>query len=217
MDNFNYWHPSDTKENRINQLSDIKRQIKSFQQKLQKINPVVIPKKVQQNFTNRLEFLNQIKKQTHSLQQKLPPYKLLNEFNSDILSLIFDHFLIMKDIIILRQTRVQRIFNLFKTKWAKYGYVLHQFSHEENGLRTINVVRCNYLFFTLSIFIERFFRTVKILKIEPNFSANIKNQYNCILSDSYKYWSASSLVLDLIFLFLFWVQIFSSPKLLYSI
>lgn len=97
-------HASD----RLDQLSHIKRQLESFQQKLQEINPVIIHEKVEQNFTKRLEFLNQIKKQTHSLQQNLPPYKLLNELNSGmmqhILSLIFDHFLTMRDIIILQQT-----------------------------------------------------------------------------------------------------------------
>merc|ERR1712096_598489 len=68
-------HASDTKQDRINQLSDmtdIKRQIKSLQQSISPaLEQALIPKIVEQNFINRLLFLNEIKKQAYTLQQKL--------------------------------------------------------------------------------------------------------------------------------------------------
>jgi len=168
-------HASDEKEIGFGELSDIKREIKSLQQKIQElISPelevAIISKTVQHNFTKRLEFLNQIKQRTRSLQHILPPpYKLLNEFNSGILSLIFDHFLTMRDIIILQQTCKE--FSTF-LKPNEQNMVMYC-----KNVRTKEMINVQLMYFDLKYFLDESYYTA----FDPVEMFNIKtNQYTML-------------------------------------
>jgi len=103
--------------NKLCFFSEIKKQIVSLQQKLQSYDEITnissvleqLPKipqgQLSQNFTNRLSIFNEIKQQIILLEQKLPilPPNIHN-FNKDILSIIFNQFLTIQEILILRNT-----------------------------------------------------------------------------------------------------------------
>jgi len=102
----------------------IKKQIIILQEKYGKNTNLIpalqcdlVPPEIQQNFTNRLHFLHEIKKQINSLQQKLPAHQLLHEIKKDILSHIFNQFLAMQDILILRQ--ISKILKSYYNQMSK--------------------------------------------------------------------------------------------------
>jgi len=166
--------------NKCELLHGIKKQIFTLQEKYEEntnlipsLQRALISSELQQNFRNRLQLLKEVKKQIYSLQQKLPAYKLLNEIKKDILSYIFNQFLTIQDILILRQT-------------SKYFQILLQ-PNEQNmvmfckDFSSKEIEEVSLIWLNLKYFLKQSYMNaldqMEIFKIKTEFS---KNQYAVI-------------------------------------